>query len=222
MKLTFFILPILLFQFTFTDLRALSNPSTGVEKYLVDRLNHTDKRYPSFLLALALMQKCKAKTLVETGTARFGLHEFMDNTEFKGDGGSTIIFGHWASENKAFLSSVDISPQAVLNVRKVIGVYGAHVQVFEDDSVRFLKNFSKPVDFLYLDSFDYDPNNPGPSQEHHLKELTAILPKLHKKTIIMIDDCDLPNGGKGKLAIKYLKSKGWKVLYSGYQVIMMQ
>ena len=77
------------------------------------------------------------------------------------------------------------------------------------------------IDFLYLDSFDFELHNPSPSQEHHLKEIIAVAPRLRKSTIIMVDDCDLPYGGKGKLVIKWLKERGWVEHKSGYQVILV-
>jgi len=53
------------------------------------------------------------------------------------------------------------------------------------------------------------------SQEHHLKEIKVIEEKLHGKSLILIDDCDKPGGGKGKLVISYLKERGWKFNYHG-------
>jgi hypothetical protein len=78
-----------------------------------------------------------------------------------------------------------------------------------------------PIDFLYLDSYDYEWNNPSPSQEHHLREIQAAFPRLHENSVVMIDDCALPQGGKGKLAIEYLKERGWKILLEQYQTILI-
>lgn len=185
------------------------------ENFLTGRLSKQDKRYPTFLLALQLLKQLKAKTLIETGTARNG------DQNFWGDGGSTIIFADWASKNNALLHSVDISPIAIQYAKEASIPYQDHIQFTVGDSIAFLKNFNQPIDFLYLDSFDFELNNPLPSQNHHLKELIAAYSKLHDKTVIMIDDCDLPHGGKGKLAIEFLIKKGWIVLHSGYQVILV-
>ena len=54
-----------------------------------------------------------------------------------------------------------------------------------------------------------------------VQEINAIEGCLHDDTVILIDDCDLPNGGKGKLVIQYLTEAGWKVHMSEYQVIML-
>lgn len=153
---------------------------------------------------------------METGTARAGAQNFI------GEGGSTIIFGDWATQNDAKRYSVDISPEAVFKARNAVRNYVNHVEIVWVDSILFLANFNQPIDFLYLDSYDFDFNNPFPSQHHHLLEIEAAYPQLHENSIVMIDDCGLPYGGKGKLIIPYLLERGWKIVFNGYQVILTQ
>jgi hypothetical protein len=186
----------------------------GVQ-YLANRIGKTDRRYPSFLLALQLLKSRHAKVVVETGTARNG------DQNFWGDGGSTIIFGDWAAHNQAIFYSVDITPGAIENAKKATQAYAKHIQFFCCDSIEFLHHFSQPIDFLYLDSYDFNLQDPLPSQHHHLNEIMAAYPWLHKNSVVMIDDCDLPHGGKGKLVIEYLTARGWKIVYKGYQVILV-
>ncbi len=88
------------------------------------------------------------------------------------------------------------------------------------DSVAYLQNRAEEIDFLYLDSLDFDPFNPGPSQAHALEEAKVALSKMTKSAVIMIDDVDLPKGRKGGLVIPYLENHGWHKVYTGYQVIM--
>lgn len=189
--------------------------SNGSHKYLVNRLSKTDKRYASFSLILELLEHRKAKTLIETGTARLG-------DCFWGDGGSTIIFGDWASQNQAILSSVDINPNAINTAQNFTQAYSQNICFFCQDSIDFLANFEEPIDFLYLDSYDFDFNNPHPSQNHHLLEIQAAYPRLHRNSIVMVDDCDLPHGGKGALIIQFLMEKGWIIVFKGYQVILVR
>ena len=179
------------------------------------------KRRVSMREVLRLLSERQAKVLVETGTARMGL----ENS--KGDGASTIVFGKWASENGAHLYSVDISPDATENSARAVAEQGLDrcVTVVTADSVGFLEAFEEPVDFLYLDSYDYDRRNTEiqrASQAHHLAEIHAIEKRLHDQTVILIDDCDLPNGGKGKLVIEHLLANGWKEHLSRYQVILLR
>jgi predicted O-methyltransferase YrrM len=161
------------------------------------------------------MEERNVKILVETGTARYGLKNCS------GDGCSTALFADWAKDHDATLFSVDIDPEAISESSEAIESINNKVQFFTQDSITFLKNFGQSIDFLYLDSYDFDYQNPRPSQIHHLNEIKAVMPFLHKNTIIMIDDCDLPHGGKGKLVIRYLISQGWEISMSEYQTILL-
>lgn len=184
-------------------------------RYLESRIPKGHLRHNTFLEAMNLMTQRDAKTIVETGSSRHGSANCL------GDGCSTVIFSDWAKANDATIYSVDISLQVLQNAAAALDPTDDHVHFIHSDSVEFLQNFGQKIDFLYLDSYDFEVNDPLPSQEHHLKEVKAALPWLGKKSVIMIDDCDLPHGGKGKLAIEYLKKRDWKVLTSSYQVILV-
>lgn len=177
------------------------------------------RRRNSFRLTMKLLGERNAKILLETGVARKGLR----NTKY--DGASTIVFGLWAKQNQAFLHSVDIDPAAVEEARKEVekNELNEFVNLNVFDSVAFLEKFKDQVDFIYLDSFDYpkrDKDVQIASQEHHLKEIKVIEEKLHNKSLILIDGCDKPGGGKGKRVISYLKERDWKINYKGNQVLM--
>lgn len=190
--------------------------ATDNSQYLKNRIASDDKRYASYIEVLNLLNERNAKLLVETGTSRGG------DSNFIGDGGSTIIFGHWAKQNGAYLFTVDIDSGALANAEQAARDYSNTIDFVCCDSITFLSEFSQQIDFLYLDSYDFDGWNPSPSQNHHLKEIEAAYDKLHDETVIMVDDCDLPYGGKGKLVIEFLLERGWKIVYEGYQVILVR
>ncbi len=177
------------------------------------------KRRDTFRKTLDLLSERKAKILVETGTARIGLRGA------KGNGASTIVFATWARENNAVLHSVDISKESINGAKEEVvrqGLVGG-VKWHAEDSVKFLVKFREPVDFLYLDSYDYDKKDTSiqkASQEHHLEEFKAIESRLHENSLVLIDDCRLPNGGKGKLAIEFMLGRGWEMLMSDYQILL--
>lgn len=184
--------------------------------FLEGRISPQDKRYTTFKCALELIQQRQAKILVETGTARNGV------SNCHGDGCSTVIFGHFAAANQCKLYSVDIDARSLQCAKSAIKSYVKNVEFIHNDSVAFLRDFPYTIDFLYLDSYDFELNNPTPSQQHHLKEIIAAYPHLTRDSIVMIDDCDLPYGGKGKLVIQYLLERGWKICAQGYQMILVQ
>ncbi len=178
------------------------------------------KRRDTFLKTMELLNKTKAKLIIETGTSREGLKGAKSN------GAATIVFGKWAKENNAFLHSVDININSVKNAQSEVDKQGLtdFVKIHHSDSLVFLKEFMEKVDFLYLDSYDYssDVEVQKKSQEHHLNEFLAIEGQLHQNTIVLIDDCDLPNGGKGKLVIDYMLKNSWKILIKSYQVLLVR
>lgn len=210
------------FLITLTTLQAKSPQANnkikkvkGTEIFLKNRINPSSSRYVTYQYVLNLMQQRNVKTIVETGTARGG------SKNCGGDGCSTLIWGDWAVQKGGMVYSVDIDVSALKESKDACQCCLGNIIFIESDSIAFLKNFDQPIDFLYLDSYDFDESNPSPSQEHHLKEIMAAYPRLHAKTIIMIDDCGLPYGGKGPLVIQYLLERGWKIALSEYQVILI-
>ena len=187
---------------------------------LLPRKYNFGKRRDTLREVLRLLDERGAKVLLETGVARMGLQKA------KGDGASTIVFGLWAKNNDAHLYSVDIDPEATRRAGVAVDEMGLgdSVTLVTSDSVEYLDQFTDAVDFLYLDSYDYHKTDTAiqkASQDHHLKEINAIEGCLHDDSVILIDDCDLPNGGKGKLGIQYHTEAGWKIHMSEYQVIMV-
>ena len=147
------------------------------------------RRYVTNVEAFKLINARGLKNIIETGTSRY-----MNN--FLGDGLFTVVFGCYAHGTGAKLTSVDINPRNCEVSRNQIRPFSSNVTVVCSDSIPFLENYSGGlIDFLYLDSFDYNFRNPGPSQNHHLKEIQAAYNKLHSQSVVMVDDCDLPGGG---------------------------
>ena len=79
------------------------------------------------------------------------------------------------------------------------------------------------IDFLYLDSYDIERDNPHPSQLHHVKELCAVIRHLRKGSIICVDDHDafFTGGkiGKGNYVKEFMEAIGAELLYEGYQIV---
>lgn len=154
--------------------------------------------------------------IVETGSMRQ-----PDNWE--GDGQSTLLWAAFSEVYPSEIHTVDLAPEAAALVRERCG---DRVHAHTGDSVAFLHQLAcqanpRKIDLLYLDSFDFDVNNPFPSAFHHVKELIAVRPCLGPGSIIAIDDnFQLPDGsflGKGYLAKQWFDHLGITCLYQGYQ-----
>jgi len=175
-------------------------------------------RAPTFIKALEYLDKVKPTILIETGTSR-GRFD-INLPSICGDGASTLIFALWCSQNNAKIYTVDIEQVCIDNCKLNIAALGLteYVDFVVSDSVEFLKNCGlSDLKFLFLDSYDFDFNNPVPSQMHHLNEYLAVKDKLHKSCCILIDDCGLPHGGKGFFVEKQLLTDNFKLVKGGYQ-----
>jgi predicted O-methyltransferase YrrM len=153
-------------------------------------------------------------TIVETGTTRY-----PDN--FIGDGCSTILFDRFLESRNGILYTVDIDPRACEAARSVTS---QKTMVVIGDSVSFLASFSSPetIDVLYLDSYDFDVNNPHLSAFHHMKELTAIYAKLKSGCLIVVDDNFEDGVGKGMYVREFLHNVGAKLVFDDYQICFMK
>ena len=169
----------------------------------------------------------KGNVIVEIGTMRMPLNHPLEeiNIECCQDGHSTAW---WAQTGKE-VYSVDIDPAAIQNCVETLDKLGhQNVHVLNRDGIQFLKDFNKPIDLLFLDAWDVDLPN---SCEKHLEAYEVAKSKLHKYSLILIDDTDVErtdkgivfaNGlsGKGKLVIPKALDEGWEIVLSGRQTLL--
>lgn len=168
-------------------------------------------RYNTFKKTFDLAIERNATTIVETGTMR------NDISQCYGDGCSTLLFSRLANcRDDSRFFSVDISPEAVLRSANNVADF-PNTKVVESCSLAFLAEFPSQIDVLYLDSYDYRAHDAIPCQAHHVREIIAAYNKLHKDTIILLDDCGFPDRGKCKMVEEFLDSMKWIKIMSEYQ-----
>jgi len=168
-------------------------------------------RYKTFRKIFELLE-AKNKNLyliVETGCSRI-----KDN--YAGDGMSTVLFDKFINFYNGKLISVDINEKHCQLARSLVS---EKTEIFCDDSVKFLwgLNPESEIDLLYLDSYDINFNDPHLSMLHHLKEFCAIIGKLKKSTIVVVDD-NIENAGKGKYIEDFMTNLGYKKIINDYQI----
>lgn len=179
--------------------------STGTS-WMADRNRTFD-----FLLREAT-RRFPAPQIVETGTIRAA--------EDWSAGYSTYIFGAYLDGLGAGrLVSVDNDKGHCNFSRRTVAPWRRWVAVEQSDSAQWLRKHRDPIDVLYLDSMDADL--PGHA-EYALTETKAAEPRLHDDSLVIFDDTTWNKGwvGKGALAIPYLLTRGWKIVESGYQVVL--
>ena len=141
-------------------------------------------RFNSFEETLKLSFERGLKTIVETGTARGKTKFFFIKKYNWKDGMSTPMFAEYAKFIKGKLHTCDISAENIDNARKFTSNFSNYIKFYIQDSLIFLREFSLPIDLLYLDSLD--GHNPIAASNHQLKEAQIAVKKLHDKSLILL------------------------------------
>lgn len=162
------------------------------------------RRFWTFKIALNLFKQLGGNHILETGCVRV-----VDDWAA---GMSTQIFSEYASKEGAIFDSVEISPENIETSKKVTAPYSKFVVYHLGDSLKVLKEWAHPIDLLFLDSLDTDPNDEKVaqiSQAHQLKELELAYPNLTRNSLVLLDDNYFQNGGKTRLAKEFLQKNAW-------------
>lgn len=173
------------------------------------------QRAESMVMAARIAKERQFRVFVETGCIR----------GWAGDGQSTMILAGLALRSNGICISIDLSQEHIAHAQVWLGELKDSVTWITEDSVSVLSGnwdngTAQAIDLLYLDSFDYDFVDPLPAQMHDLAEFGAAAGKLSDNALVVIDDANLAGGGKGHLTTKFMLSRGWKVIYDGYQRIL--
>lgn len=189
-----------------------NDPANFIGHFDVTYADLLGKRNSTFrkMFEHLLSQKEYNFTIVETGTVRM-------QSNFNGDGCSTVIFDNFVQVYGGTVYTVDINPDACALARKLTS---NNTIVSINDSVSFLARFQEPekIDLLYLDSFDFDSNNPHPSAFHHIKELTTVWAKLKVGCLIVVDDNFEDGSGKGTYINDFMRNVGARLAFDEYQL----
>jgi len=173
------------------------------------KLEHRSKFFKKIFKKLE-EKKSDFYTIVETGCIRI-------QNNWGGDGYSTVLFDKFLEYHEGMVYSVDINSE---HCQLADYLTSDKVKVVNEDSVSFLWNIKleKKIDLLYLDSYDLDGDNVHESAFHHFKEFCAAMSHLGEGSIIVVDDCGIKNGGKGKYIKEFMDNIGNEPIINGYQM----
>jgi hypothetical protein len=181
-------------------------------------------RFPTFKAALNIVLQCRDREsppiIVETGCVRL--------PDDWGAGMSTVLFGDFATTYGGSIHTCDISQANVSMCQKLTEPYADSITYHVGDSVEFLSNFSDHIDLLYLDSYDFPVHENArfaeidAPQQHCLNELLAAWDKIGHTSVILLDDNNLPYGGKPRLAKFFLAKEGWTCVYDHQQSLWVR
>jgi hypothetical protein len=180
-----------------------------------------DKPKPFIEKAIELFTQRGGKVILEIGNMRMRLNHPIEENHHKCccDGHSSVFFARTGCE----FYSVDNDYWAC-EITKEYTKDWPKTRVLCKDGIKFLKNFGKKLDLLFLDGWDVD--HPDTAQLH-LEAFKIASRVLHEKSIVLIDDTDVDfidnelrptkelYGGKGRLVVPTAMNEGWKVIMEG-------
>ena len=172
-------------------------------------------RAPTFRAVIREFLTHKGVSIVETGCTR-------QKDNWLGDGQSTRIWSALTKwQNIGSFRSVDNDEEACRVASECLET-SAYSSIMCLDSIQFLRSNQSYIDLLYLDSYDVDMENPHDAAMHCMFELTTAMPKLHKNSIVFVDDSpvgpDFKVNGKGLYVAEYMKKLGLMPFTMAYQV----
>ena len=175
--------------------------------------NVRDKPYEYLNLQADILDSIGGNIIVEIGSARQAMNHDFDtiNVQCCTDGHSTFF---WARTEKE-VHTVDITNYASILIG-VKSTYPDNFNAYVGDGIKFLEDFTKQIDLLFLDAWDVDVTD---YDKNHLIAFEAAQGKLADKHIIGIDDTDVHAGGKGRCLIPRLNELGYTKITDGRQTI---
>jgi len=170
---------------------------------------------PLLKVASQLTREFGFKTIVEIGSMRSLMKHGLDEVDPECciEGHSTLFFADTGAE----VFTVDVNPRCAEVLVPWIQKY-RNLHIHTADGIWFLKKFDRPIDILYLDAWDVLPSLAY--AEKHLEAYRAALPHLPRTCLILIDDTDILNGGKGRLAIPQMIRDGFELVTWGRQAML--
>jgi hypothetical protein len=173
------------------------------------------KPLPYLKVAAQLAREFSFKTIVEIGSMRNPLRHALDefDPECCNEGHSTVFF----AETGAEVFTTDVNSKCAEILSASTRNY-RNLHVYTADGIWFLKKFERMIDLLYLDAWDVVPSLDY--AEKHLEAYRAAIPHLAPTCLVLIDDTDISNGGKGRLAIPQLIRDGFELVTWGRQAML--
>lgn len=170
-------------------------------------------RDKGFKVLFDLMRKrFKLPTIVETGCIR-------GDDDWRGAGYGTYLLSAYCKWFGGEFYTIDSNESNLeFAIEKCCE---ASVNAIHGNSAEVLTDFNT-IDVLYLDSMDVGIDG---YEEHGLAEIMAASDSLHKQSVVVFDDTVWRQGawyGKGVKAIPWMLGEGWKIEWSGYQVILVR
>jgi hypothetical protein len=162
--------------------------------------------------AAKIFNSIEGKVIIEIGSGIQG--------HFSGN--SVLV---WARKTNADnIICLDLNPDEIDLVKAATPMY-PQVEALVEDGIKYVKNFNKKIDLLYLDFWTDDPEGelPGTGRSNaYLKAYEAAKSKFSENALILIDDTDHIHPWKHTEIIPAARRDGFRVLYTGRQTLLQK
>lgn len=167
-------------------------------------------RWEAFeFIAQELLSRNKPLSILETGTLR-------TTNNWHGYGQSALLWDWLVQQTGGKGWSIDIDARMCMFARN----HCKHLKVVCSDSVKFLREFSEPLDLLYLDSYDWSEEKQISSSLHHIAELASMWDDLPAGCLIAVDDCHNEKQGKHIMVRNFFRDMlGIEPIFNSYLTV---
>ena len=165
--------------------------ATGTKKEKLEDLKSKFKNIKT--LSFDISQHIEIENFIENAIKELGgdLYCMVNNAGITKDNLSIrMTYEEWDKANKEFITFV------------------------AEDSLNFLTNFNKKIDFLFLDSLDGQFEG---ASKHQLEEIKIAKNYLHDQSLVLLDD----KGDKTKLSINYMLDNNFKILNETREQVLL-
>ncbi|QDV53287.1 glycosyltransferase family 9 protein [Gimesia fumaroli] len=185
-----------------------------VEEHDQRVFGHQDNHQGFDLLFEEIVKHFEAPVIVETGMIK-------PKENWEGATFSTYLFGAFCSKYGGRVESVTLSEWSCKFANLWRELLKKSVCVHHEHACSFLDSLDdRSIDVLYQGSIDSDRS---PCAQDYMEELKSAYPKLHDHSLIAYADTPCrkdTSRRRGKLAIPWLRERGWEVLHEGHLVIL--
>ena len=173
--------------------------------------------YPYLQVALRLAREFDFKNIVEIGSMRQPMDHDFEAIDQRCciEGHSTLFFASSGAE----VFTADVNPHCAEVLLSATRKF-RNLHVYTADGIWFLKQFERTIDLLYLDAWDVVAGTDY--AEKHLDAYRVALPRLAPTCMVLIDDTDIVNGGKGRLVIPQMIRDGFDLVTWGRQAMLVR
>lgn len=160
------------------------------DRFFATRLAHREQTFRAIFEALR-----SNPVIIETGAL------YLPG-DWRGNGQSTAMFGHYVACRGGELYTVDNRVEAIETASRIV----PNARAILSDSVQYLIGCDPEIDLLYLDT--------EPDQAGIMHELAAAMPVLSPRAIVAVDDRET----KAPLVSQFMRRIGAQQIVAGHQI----